>query len=369
MNPTIQDRRQPLPSLLTVYRPVEEYWESSGPAGGIGSDPSEVLDPLDALLVHRVLELVPGLPVLVDVAATKTAGASTLIGLTHPHVRGVWAVTRPGSLESERAVSALRAHVRSRAAGLAPLEVIARPEMLRALADQSRAVILVDVRAEDGAGLAEEIGRWLDEVPDAVVLLLGLGRVGSCRAIGSLLAGCAPDSRRRFQLVRELGEVLAASHLGVVARHDHPSIDAVLERLGQFYTGNYGFLDLLRQVNQGALREAQIDADILRNHPSSWALTVEIDELKRKAREANEQAAAAADALQAATAELEETRRALADVGILHFQRIRRRLAPTPLGAGWRLLKRVRRRLAPTFLGRAWRQSKRVVRDGLAGSR
>ena len=29
MNLTIHDKCQPLPSILTVYRPIEEYWESS----------------------------------------------------------------------------------------------------------------------------------------------------------------------------------------------------------------------------------------------------------------------------------------------------------------------------------------------------
>ncbi|MGB2607449.1 MAG: hypothetical protein WBC80_00645, partial [Isosphaeraceae bacterium] len=90
MNPTIQNKRQPLPSILTVYGPIEEFWESSRPAGGLGSEPSEAICPLDAFLIHRLLELVPGRPLLIDAALARTGGASSLIGLAHPQVRRVW---------------------------------------------------------------------------------------------------------------------------------------------------------------------------------------------------------------------------------------------------------------------------------------
>ena len=193
MNPTSQDQRQPLPSILTVYRPIEEYWESFRPASGLGSEPSEALDPFDAFLVHRLLELVPGLPLLIDAAVARTGGASSLIGLVHPQVRGVWAVTEPGSLASERALSALRGYVRSRGHGLAPLEVVARSDLSAGLADQPGAMILTDARVGDAGALAEEMGRWLDERPDALVLVLGLGRVGDCPAIASLLASARPS--------------------------------------------------------------------------------------------------------------------------------------------------------------------------------
>jgi len=170
MNPTIRDKRQPLPSILTVYRTIEESWESFRPAGGLGPDPSEAMDPLDAFVVHRMLDLVPGVPLFIDAAMARTGGATSLIGLAHPHVRGVWAVTERGSLASERALWALRSYMRSRGSGVAPLEVEARSELLAELADQPGAMILTDARVGDAASLAEEIGRWLDERPDALVL-------------------------------------------------------------------------------------------------------------------------------------------------------------------------------------------------------
>jgi SAM-dependent methyltransferase len=335
MNPMIEDQRQPLPTILTVSRPIEEFWESSRPAGGPGLEPSEALDPLDSLLVHRLLELVPGRPLLIDAAMAQTGGASSLVGLAHPHVRAVWTVTQPGSLSSERAVSALRGHMRNRGHGLSSLELVPRPELAARLADQAGAVILADARVGDVAYLGEEIGRWLDERPDAIVLVLGLGRIGECPAIASLLARCTPGSGKRLRLLRELHEVLMASHLGLVARHDHPHVEDVLLRLQQGYTGNYRYLDLLQAVNDAALREARIDADVMRNHPSCWALTAEMEELKQAAREAQE-------ALRAA-----------------------RKQDPSFPQVDSSLRRMIRRRLSPTLVGRTYRFGKRVVGAGL----
>jgi hypothetical protein len=377
--------------MLTVYRPIEEFWESFGPAAaggvvavgaGVGDDgagPEGALDPLDAFLVSRVLELLPGLPILVDAAVAATGGASSLIGLAHPHVRSVVAAAGRGSRAADRAVAALRGYARSRGSALAPLDVIARSELPAALDGEAGVVILVDMRSEDAAALAGDIRLWLEGLPGAVVLLLGLGPVGSGTAIESLLRLCTPGSGRQFWLLRELGEMLAASHLGVVARHDHPHIADVLLRIEQCYTGNYGFLDLLRQVNQAALRTARVDEETLRSHPSSWPLRQELDELRRAAQEAKDQAAEATRALARKALEMEALGRALqraqeraearaplpVRVALRTYRRIRPRLATSPLGGAWRGAKRLRRRLAPTPVGGAWRLGKRVVRKCL----
>ena len=141
---------------------------------------------------------------------------------------------------------------------------------------------------------------------------------------------------------------MMASHLGLVARHDHPYVADVLLRLQQFYTGNYCYLDLLRQVNLAALREARTDEEVLRSNPSFGPISEEIEELKRSAREAREQLAAMPSG---------------------SLARVRRKLAPTPVGKAWRLAKRVRRELAPTPAGRAYRLAKRVARTFLGWGR
>jgi hypothetical protein len=333
MNPPIRGRRQPLPTILTVYRPIEDYWEAAHRVGAPDVEPSEALDPLDAFLVHRLLDLAPEDPVLIDAAIARTGGAGALIGLHHPRARGVWAVADPESLPNRQGLSALREHLGRRGPERIPLKVIVDSELPEKLAEQTGAVILVDART--AVARPDDLARWLDARPDSLVLVLGLGRVGRCPAIPALLSLGASGSGRQFQLLRDLNETLAASRLGLVARCDHPAIDEMLERLAQSYSGNYRYLDLLREVNDVALREANVDAETLRSNWTFGPLSAEIDELKQKAREADERAEAAARALQEATT--------IAG----RLTRLRRRLSPTPVGGAWRLAKRMRRRLSP----------------------
>jgi hypothetical protein len=353
MNATIEAKRRPLPSISTVYGPVEEYWGASRLADLPAEDPREALDPLDAFLVHRLLELVPGHPVLIDAALATTGGASSLIGMHNPRVRGVWAVVDPESLPSRRALATLQANAGTRCPGVAPLEFVERAELTGGLADQSGAVILADARAGDPAYLAAEIGRWLDVRPDALVLVLGIGDVGDCPAVAALMTLCSPASGYRLRLMRELSEVLMSSRLGVVARRDHTGLARALERLEQFYTGNYRYLDLLWRANHAALREARIDADVLRSHPTFGAISDELDGLRQAVREANERADAAAAALALLEAQVAQPPGPLV--------RLCRRLSPTPIGGAWRMAKRARVKLSPTPIGKAYRMTKRVA--------
>ena len=149
--------------MLTIYRPIEEYWNSYGPGNDRGPAPEQALDPFTAALIHLVLDLVPGLPMLVDLAAGATGGASSLIGLTHPHVRHVVAVSNGTSVETERALSALRGYLRGRASGMASFDVLPAEEMPGHLSDQSGVVIVVDTRGGDTWELEQGIPQWLEE--------------------------------------------------------------------------------------------------------------------------------------------------------------------------------------------------------------
>jgi hypothetical protein len=352
MNSTIESHRRPLPSISTVYRPIEQYWEVSRPVDLPDAEPTQALNPVDAFLVHRLLEMVPGHPVLIDAALARTGGASTLIGMHHPRVRRVWAVADPESLPSQRALAMLRDYIAARGSELAALTIIERAEFADSLANQLGAVILTDARAGGAAMLAEEVGHWLDKRPDALVLVLGLGHVGDCPAITALLSLCSPGSAKQLRLLREVNEVLIASRLAIVARRGHPYIAGALVRLEQLYTGNYRYLDLLWSTNHAALREANLDADILRNHRTFGAISEEIEGLKRALHEANERAAAAIQALREQP-KPEEPPSAIVS--------IRRRLSPTPLGDAWRLAKRARAKLSPTPMGKAYRLTKKVA--------
>ena len=332
MSPMVQNKRPQRPSILTIFRPIEEYWSSFGLTKTFGPDPERVLDPFDALLMHLMLDFAPNRPVLVDLAAVATGGASSVVGLTHPHVRRVVAVTAAvgESANADRVVSALREFSRYPASGLAPLDVVPADDLPALLPDLPQAVILVDLRGGGPAEPAEAIRRWLYEQPDALVLLLGLGRVGECPAVESAIRLCSADSGRRLWLLRELGEVLAASHLGMVARHDHPHVADILERIQDLYAGNYKFLDLLKAVNLAEMRAAQIDLEVLKTHPSSRAMMAEQDEARWREQEPQPQATAPV----CIALPIPDSFRA----------RVRRKLAPGVVGKSWRLSKRVLRK-------------------------
>jgi hypothetical protein len=295
MNPAILDRRPLLPSILKIYQPIEGYWESFAPAPARDLPVEQALDPFDALLVSLALDMVPGFPVLVDLAAESTAGASSVLGLTHSHVRNVVTVASRASTAAARAVSALRGYVSTRgqrqgqAQGLAPFDVVPIEELSATLSDRSRSsvIILADARESDPVELVNLIGRWLEELPEVLVLLLGLGRVGESRVFGPLLGLCSEDSGKRFTLFRELGEVLAASNLALVARDDHPYAGDILLRIRGLYVGNFSFLNLLQSVNHTAMQEARVDDEVARTHPFWEPMRVEIETLKQEIQVAN----------------------------------------------------------------------------------
>ena len=350
MSPVIQDGRTARPSILTTFRPIEAFWDSIGHPDSRGPELEQVLNPLDAFLTHLVLELVPGLPALVDLAAEGTDGATSLIGLNHPHVRRVVASIGGDESAAVQALPALKLYLRGRP-GLAPLDVLPKDALSADLAGQAQVVILIDARVEDPAALADEVGGWLEELPDAVVLVLGLGRVGECGGIESLLRLCAAGAGRRFALMRELEESLAASGLGVVSRLGHPYAAEVLERIQLLHAGNYRQLDLMKAVNQAAMREAGIDAEVARSHPSFGPLRGEMNHLNWVAETAKGEANQVSLALAAAQAEIHELRHAL------HTERAASQAT---------LVFRARRKLSATVVGKSWRLSKRVMRKGLS---
>lgn len=344
MSLMVRNKRPQVPTILSVYGPIEEYWTSSRLARSIGLDPEQVLDPFDALLVHLVLERTPGSPVLVDLAIEPTGGASSLIGLTHPHARRVVAVSTGETEKADRILSDLGEFNRGRDAGLVPIDVIPAADLTASLPELSHAVILADVRGGGMATLADDIGRWLDAQPDALVLLLGLGRVGECPALGSLIRLCTTDSGTKLRLFRELGEALAASQLGMVARQDHPHAAEILLRIQNLYTGNYRFLDLLKSVNLAEVRAAQIDAEVMRTHPLSRGLVAEPCEPMPVVQEP-----------MPVVQELWEEPTA--------FPFLPPEAPPeSPPGLPPSFLARVRRKLAPGIVGKLWRFSKRVMR-------
>ncbi len=287
---TVFDSRPRLPSIMTTRQPVEEYWEEYAAAGPLGPDLDEVLPPLDALLIHLLVDLHAGRFVLVDLAAQATRGASTVVALNHPAPRRVLAGLRPGP-DGDEVAAALRQYVGGHRATAVPLEFLAGADVPADLPPRHGVVVLADARAEDPDGLAEAVGRWFDTRPDALVLLLGVGPVNESGAVEALLRACRPETGRRLWLARESAEALASSSLAVIARRDHPHAASDVARLAALYTGNVRYLDLLWAMNREAIRGTGSDADTLRSHPTGSPVLNELNEWKGKAQSAGEELA------------------------------------------------------------------------------
>ena len=74
MTPTMQDKRQPLPTILTVYRPIEEYWGTFGSAFELGPDPTERSTPSTRSSSIACSRSFPGFPFWSTRPLRKPAG-------------------------------------------------------------------------------------------------------------------------------------------------------------------------------------------------------------------------------------------------------------------------------------------------------
>ena len=280
MDPTILDRRPLVPTVAAAREPVERYWAGYAPElaadGTPGAGLDDALDPLDGLLVHLLLGLLPADAVVVDLAAGATAGTTAVVGLAHPGVRKVVAGLAGGA-GSLLVAAALRAYAADHAAP-GKLDISPAADGPADVAARHGPVVVADPRAYPGgpAELAGAVGRWLDARPDAVVFVLGVGPLGGDGAAEALvrLAG-----GRAVWLLREAAEALAGSRLAVVARPGHPAADAV-RRVGLMYTGNTSYLDLLCRANGAAVAATGADAAAMRVHPSAAPVFAELDHLK-----------------------------------------------------------------------------------------
>ncbi len=322
-----------LATMTTVHREVEDFWQSHWPSADVPK-PGAPLSVLDAYLFHLVLDLMPAPPVLIDLAAESTSGATSLIGLAHPRVNRV--MTQCSGLSA--AANALGSY--SRQTREIPLEIVEKATPIGLANRRVPVVVVMDAREPE---IAQTLREWLENGPQTLAILLGLGKLGQCPALGML---SSPDPDREFGLIRELGEVLAASSMGIVARREANLTTGVMDRLQGLFAGRFGVLDLLRTVNHSAIRAAGIDADAMRSHVWSWALTSEMDRARDAASVAKKEAAEEIERLlrtiwdsrqetAAAIRSLEEARR--------EVEALRAQFAGSPLRRARRLVGRLAR--------------------------
>jgi hypothetical protein len=273
MYPTLHTTRPRLPSVLSVFGPIEQYQaeqDKRAPFRGAAA----IIEPLDAYLAHLLVNVYPGEPVLLDLAAEATAGASTLLGLLHPRQPRVYAVAGPLPGDRRAYRGMVEEFVQRQGKELTPLHWLSRAESAADLHGETDVFIFVAASEPDVDAKAEQ---WLNFLPSAIVLVFGLGAVGDCAVLDALVHRFPTGSPRRLTLLRESGEVLSASRLGIVAEHSNAAAELTLRRFQQLFTGNYSFLGLLRSVTEQALGASQSDTFLEWND--------EINQLKKAAAE------------------------------------------------------------------------------------
>ncbi len=286
MYPAFNTTRPHLSSVLSVFEPIEQYQDELQKRGLFHSKPVTALEPLDAYLAHLLITVHPGEPAILDLAAEVTAGASTLLGLLHsrqPHVRAIG-----GPLSGDRRAyrGAVEEFVQRQGKALASLEWLPQAEHPLGATD---VVVFVAASRPD---VDSEVERCLKCIPSALVLVFGLGPVGDCAALDALLKRFPTGSPHRLTLLRESGEALSASRLGMVTQRDNATAEAALRRLKQLFTSNYSFLGLLRSASEKAIRAAGSDLAVRENDGSFLEWNHEINQLKKAAQHAREHAEA-----------------------------------------------------------------------------
>jgi hypothetical protein len=294
MYPAFTTTRPRLPSVLSVSQPLEQYRAELSKRIPRGGDAVAALEPLDAYLIHLFLDSHPGEPIFLDLASESTAGTSVLLGLLHPRQPRVLAACGPlpGDRRAYRGV--VEDFLQRQGKPLSRLQWLSGSEPPPELSGESDVLVLVE---ESRPAVDREVEHWLNVLPSAVVLIFGLGAVGDCAAIDALLQRFPSGSPRRFALLRDCGEALSASRLGLAADRDNASAEMALRRLKQLFAGNYSFLGLLRSVTEQAIRSTTSDAVVRESSGLFLEWNQEINQLKQAAQQAREAAAARAEEL------------------------------------------------------------------------
>jgi hypothetical protein len=102
----------------------------------------------------------------------------------------------------------------------------------------------------------------LSKHEQGIVMVTGLGKAGECPTLTALLSAFGPTSQWRIALVREMGEGLASSQLGLLYNRTNSAVEEMVFRLRGFYAGNFRFLEILKNACQMSLQMQEMKEEL-----------------------------------------------------------------------------------------------------------
>jgi hypothetical protein len=259
-----------LPTLFACYKPVERYHRLLRHTHSVQRPAAVTVSPIDAFLMHQLVALLLDRPQVVDLAADATMGASTALWASHPGVRRILGTVRTGAATdrngggngngtADEAESWRRLIEMPGELGRdpkRPTTLVRRPEddagwqaLARSLDPQAPVVFLAEPAVPT-------LRAALKAVPDALMLLLPLGRVGQDPALGPLLTFC-DVAGCRLTALRDVAPFFHDSALALLTRGERPDAAQALERVRRMYDGNFQFLRLAQGLVDAAERERE----------------------------------------------------------------------------------------------------------------
>jgi hypothetical protein len=221
------------------------------------------LEAIDFFLLHQWIAQYATRPSVIDLAAERTLGASTLFFLGNPQVREVQVLPpaergagdadwRPllAAAVSDREVSPRPGY------GVLPAgrvgEIGRRPWVHGARRENElRPPLLVLLHADEteaGESLEKTLEELLSLQADVVVAVCPIGRIGRCGVLESLIAYSAAHREHRLAALREICPFTSASRLGILYRADNADAEQMLAGLVYWFDGNFQFLSLTREL-------------------------------------------------------------------------------------------------------------------------
>ncbi|ODU01873.1 MAG: hypothetical protein ABS79_01075 [Planctomycetes bacterium SCN 63-9] len=278
-------------TIHTVYRAVEQFqrWLEptiEGPAP---------LPPLDAFVLHLLIDFCPESVFVADLACDATSGSTSVVCLANPLARRVAAATsdaprRIGGAGLSRILEefAIENFDQRRPDCLLPLGSSGSSSSIdsirRALSPHEVPFFIIDAANFERAG-GWRIEQILGELPGALIVVIDVGKVGDCAAAQRLVGECRNDSPYRLWRMAETSESLSKSRVCLIAGRRHPFADLLVNRIDRYFTTNFDFLDLVRDSCCYSLEKGvseRLDLEILQLRESLESSRQEIRLLREQ---------------------------------------------------------------------------------------